>query len=313
MDNMEIRFMTSDIETTDDGTMLVEGLVNRTDAWSNELGQRRKFKEKINKGAFAQALIEATRIDFLMEHDPTKLLSTTQNGSLKLYEDEEGLKMRAEIVPTTYGKDLYALMKSKIINHMSFGFKVVNDKWTKLADGTYRREVNALKLFEVSAVRNPAYPQSLISARGLHVVENEDEIIPESLDEVRSDEQVEQISEQPVVQAEVQQTVEEPVAVVVTEPIITQPVVQPTVEAVNEPQIQAEQPQQEVKVESGVTLEQFNQLMNLVTDLSGKIDKVVAEKQPEQTPQTPVEVKKEVKQTPDLSAFYQKIKQVKEF
>lgn len=303
MENIEIRFMTSDLVTTDDGVMLVEGLVNRTDSWSNELGQRRKFTEKINRGAFSKALMENRRVDFLMEHDPTKLLATTQNGSLTLFEDEEGLKMRAEIVPTSYGKDLYALMKSRIINHMSFGFKAVNDKWKKLSDGTYQREIDALKLFEVSAVRTPAYPQSLISARGLNVVENEDEIIPEGLDEeIRTDEQpVEQVETQP------------------TEPIVETPIVEPVVE---QPTVQTEpeivEPIVETQPTQTVTLEQFNQLMQMVSGLNEKFDKVTTQTEvivPTVEVETKIEPTVEetqVQTPPDLSAFYEKIKQVKE-
>lgn len=303
MENIEIRFMTSDLVTTDDGVMLVEGLVNRTDSWSNELGQRRKFTEKINRGAFSKALMENRRVDFLMEHDPTKLLATTQNGSLTLFEDEEGLKMRAEIVPTSYGKDLYALMKSRIINHMSFGFKAVSDKWKKLSDGTYQREIDALKLFEVSAVRTPAYPQSLISARGLNVVENEDEIIPEGLDEeIRTDEQpVEQVETQP------------------TEPIVETPIVEPVVE---QPTVQTEpeivEPIVETQPTQTVTLEQFNQLMQMVSGLNEKFDKVTTQTEvivPTVEVETKIEPTVEetqVQTPPDLSAFYEKIKQVKE-
>lgn len=169
---MELRFIPTSFETSDD-TLKVEGLVNKTESWSHTLGVRKKFREKITKGAFGKAIQTENRIDFLAEHDATKILSTTENGSLELWEDDEGLKMRAEICPTTYGKDIYQLMKSKIVNHMSFGFKVVSDKWKKLSNGTYERVIEELQLLEVSAVRNPAYPQSAISARAL---ENIDEV-----------------------------------------------------------------------------------------------------------------------------------------
>lgn len=311
MNNMEIRFLTSDLTTTDEGVMLVEGLVNKTESWSNELGQKRKFREKINKGAFAKALVDAPRVDFLMEHDGSKLLATTQNGSLTLFEDEEGLKMRAEIVPTTYGKDLYALMRSKIINHMSFGFRVLNDKWKKLTDGTYQREIDSLQLIEVSAVRNPAYPQSMIQARGLNVVENEDEIIPQNIDEeVRTDEQVTQTETSPEpIKTEVVETntetnssQEQPQV----EQVVSQveQVVTTTVEQVVT-EIAKEEPQVEKQV---VTLDQFDKLMQMVTTLNDKLEKVVV---PLEQPKQEVVVE-EPKSTPDLSKFYEKIKQPKE-
>lgn len=171
MDKLEVRVIDSSFSFDDEG-MTVEGLVNRTESWSHTLGMRKKFREKISKGAFARALVDANRVDFLAEHDDTKLLSTTENGSLELWEDEEGLKMRANICPTTYGKDMYELIRSKIVNHMSFGFRIKSDKWKKLNDGTFERVVDALELMEVSVVRNPAYPQSAIASRGIELVED---------------------------------------------------------------------------------------------------------------------------------------------
>jgi len=171
MEKLELRFTPSNLTMNDDG-LSVEGLVNQTGAWSHTLGVRKKFKEKIMPGAFDKAIQSAPRIDFLAEHDTRQLLATTENDSLQLWEDEEGLKMKANICPTTYGKDAYQLMKSNLVNHMSFGFRATADKWKELNDGTYERTVSALDLAEVSVVRNPAYPQSSISARGIEFIED---------------------------------------------------------------------------------------------------------------------------------------------
>lgn len=187
MEKLELRMMQTSISTNEDG-MVVEGLVNKTESWSHVLGVRKKFREKISKGAFDKAIQVAPRIDFLAEHDSSKLLATTENGSLELWEDEEGLKMRAHICPTSYGKDIYELMKSEIVRHMSFGFKVVSDKWKKLSNGTFERIVESLELSEVSVVRNPAYPQSAIAARGIELVEDVE--IPNDILEERSQEEM---------------------------------------------------------------------------------------------------------------------------
>lgn len=180
MEKMEFRILPTTLTTTDEG-MFVEGLVNQTEKLSHTLGVRKKFKEKISKGAFQRALNKGNTIDFLAEHDNKMLLATTANNSLELFEDEEGLKMRAKISDTTYGRDIYTLMKDGVIRNMSFGFKTVSDKWRKLPDGIFERTVDDLNLFEVSAVRNPAYPQSTISARGIEILEDVD--IPEDLEE----------------------------------------------------------------------------------------------------------------------------------
>ena len=80
--------------------------------------------------------------------------------------------MTADISDTTYGRDYHTLIKDGILRNMSFGFTVDKDKWSKDKDGTYKREVNDLTLYEVSVVTNPAYPQSTISARGLNIIED---------------------------------------------------------------------------------------------------------------------------------------------
>lgn len=186
MKKLEVRLLNSSLNVQDD-SLVVEGLVNETEKWSHVLGVRKKFREKICKGAFTKAIDANPRIDFLCEHDTNKLLATTENNSLQLWEDEQGLKMRAIICPTSYGKDIYELMKSNIVNHMSFGFRVLSDKWKKLSNGIHERTVEELELLEVSVVRNPAYPQSAIAARGMELVEDVD--IPDCIEDEERKEQ----------------------------------------------------------------------------------------------------------------------------
>lgn len=171
MEQIELRKFDSDFETQSNGELLIEGLVNKTDTWSRVLGKNKKFIEKINKGVFAKAIEKAARVDFLGEHSANMLLATTENNSLSLWESERGLEMRAEIVPTSYGKDLHTLIKNKLINHMSFGFKVKKDSWKRGNNGIFERTIEEIELREVSAVRNPCYEASAISARGFELVE----------------------------------------------------------------------------------------------------------------------------------------------
>lgn len=183
---LELRVSQINLKTNDE-TLIVEGLVNKTESWSQMLGTVKRFKEKIAKGAFQRAIERAPYIDFLAEHDKSKILATTTNDSLELFEDEEGLKMRARIAPTSYGKDFYTLIKENIVNHMSFGFSVLGQEFKRLADGTYERTVTDLKLFEVSAVRQPAYLASAINARGIDIVEEIE--IPDEVDNLKNEDE----------------------------------------------------------------------------------------------------------------------------
>lgn len=202
MEQMELRVLSSQINSNDND-LVVEGLVNETESLSHVLGRHKKFREKIKKGAFQEAINESRRIDFLAEHRQDFLLATTENNSLELWEDDEGLKMRAKIAPTSYGKDFYTLMREKLISHMSFGFRVVKDSWKSGIDGIYERTVEKLELKEVSVVRNPAYPASAISARGIELVEDveiPDEIRSEEVQEEKVEEVVEEKVENPIVE-----------------------------------------------------------------------------------------------------------------
>jgi HK97 family phage prohead protease len=172
MKKMELRFEDMNLSTNDEGKLVVSGYVNKTNQWSQTLGVRKKFVERILPGAFKKALQNGNEINFLAEHNNEKILFTTRNDSLQLREDDKGLYMTATISPTSWGKDYYTLIKDGVIKNMSFGMKVMNDNWDRLSDGTFQRSISDLALFEVSAVRNPAYAQSSIAARSIEIVED---------------------------------------------------------------------------------------------------------------------------------------------
>ena len=173
--NMELRVLNAELTSNDDGTMKVSGYVNKTEQFSNVLGVTKRFVEKIAKGAFTRAIQNAKRdIDFLAEHQKEKILSSTRNGSLTLREDDEGLFMEATITPTSWGKDAYTLINSKIYQNMSFGFRTVKDSWKAMSNGLHERTIEELELFEVSVVKDPAYSQSTIAARGIDLIEDID-------------------------------------------------------------------------------------------------------------------------------------------
>lgn len=170
---MELRVAVSDLHINTDGTMTVSGYVNETGQLSNVLGVTKRFVEKIAKGAFSRAIQSGKKdIDFLAEHKGDLILASTRNGSLRLTEDNKGLHMEATIAPTSWGKDYYELINSGILRNMSFGFRTIKDSWRLLESNLYERTIEELELFEVSVVKNPAYSQSTIAARGIHLVKD---------------------------------------------------------------------------------------------------------------------------------------------
>ena len=177
----KVEFRMHDAHMSSSGDMVVSGYVNQTEQLSHELGMSKRFKEKISKGAFRKAIQNSARdIDFLAEHDSSIVLASTKNDSLQLREDDKGLYMEARIINTGAGRDWYEMISSGLITNMSFGFRSVADEWRSIGENLFERTISDLELFEVSAVRNPAYAQSSISNRGL---DTSDDIVPENIEE----------------------------------------------------------------------------------------------------------------------------------
>lgn len=178
----KVEFRMHDAKMTSEGDMIVAGYVNQTEQFSQELGLAKRFKEKISKGAFQRAISKSDRdIDFLAEHDSSVVLASTKNGTLDLKEDDKGLYMEARVINTSAGRDWYEMISSGLITNMSFGFQSINDEWRSVGENLFERTINDLELFEVSAVRNPAYAQSSISNRGFDT--SDEDIVPEDIEE----------------------------------------------------------------------------------------------------------------------------------
>lgn len=167
---MELRSNQTSLNS--DGDLVVKGYVNKPGQLSQVLSSGvKKFREKVAPGAFSKAIENRTKdIDFLGEHDNKQVLASTKNESLTLLEDGDGLYMEARISPTTYGRDYYQLIKDGLIQSMSFGFRSLRDSWEHV-NGMAIRTVHELELYEVSAVKEPAYTQSAIAARGINLIE----------------------------------------------------------------------------------------------------------------------------------------------
>lgn len=179
-----IKIELRNIDLTSEKDLVIQGLIP-TESLSEVLKSGNKhFREKIARGAFTKTLANKKDIDFLVEHDAKKILSSTRNSSLQLEESSSGLFLSAELAKTSLGNDYYELVKSGILRNLSFGFRVVKDSW-KQSGLEMIRTIEELDLSEVSIVRNPAYASTELSARGINVIENVD--IPETKKTMKKD------------------------------------------------------------------------------------------------------------------------------
>lgn len=160
-----------------DNDLTVSGYVNKAGDVSKVIGKPDNnghlqfFYETIDPQAFVESINnrpDGRPIDLYADHDPQKLLATTDNGSLELNVDDVGLHMTAHLVNTSDGRDAYELIKSGIMGKMSFGFNVRHATMDYSYANAHKyplRKVDSLDLMEVSAVRFPAYLDTNIEAR----------------------------------------------------------------------------------------------------------------------------------------------------
>ena len=131
------------------------------DSLSTDLGG---FREKINRGAFAESLKNKDEVHALFNHDDDKVLGRLGSGTLRLWEDDHGLRMELDPPNTTIGNDVVELLRRGDLVSMSFGFYDVTDSWA-MQEGTDVRTINTARLFDVSIVTNPAYPAASVGVR----------------------------------------------------------------------------------------------------------------------------------------------------
>lgn len=165
MSNRETRDFETQFEIREEGDgMTFVGYAAKFDQPSENLGG---FVEYVERGAFSRSLKSRNDVMLLWNHDAGEPLASTRSGTMKLTEDEVGLRVEARLPQTTRGKDLAILLRDGIVGKMSFGFNVIKDAWN--SEGTERR-LKSVRLFEVSAVVWPAYTSTSASVRGLDKV-----------------------------------------------------------------------------------------------------------------------------------------------
>ncbi|WP_299935357.1 HK97 family phage prohead protease [uncultured Nitratireductor sp.] len=121
------------------------------------------FTETIAPGAFQRSLAGGGDILALVDHDKSRVLARTKSGTLRLSEDERGLRFEIDVPDTTLGRDLLTMAARSDLGGMSFGFSVDpdGDEWR----GEHRT-LRAVTLHEISVVQSfPAYDGTSVSAR----------------------------------------------------------------------------------------------------------------------------------------------------
>ena len=181
----EIRCFDVELRVGEGDNPRIQGHAAVFNQWSEDLGG---FREKIRPGAFKKTLKEAD-VRALFNHDSNYVLGRNRSGTLILSEDDTGLAIDIDPPDTTWANDLKVSMKRGDVNQMSFGFQTVKDEWNNEDTKNIERELVEVKLFDVSVVTYPAYPQTNAQVRS-KVEQLASEPVPEDHSEEAEDEPV---------------------------------------------------------------------------------------------------------------------------
>lgn len=160
LDSIEVR-------AGDDGKSKIRGHAAVFDKLSDVLFG--SFRERIDPGAFAD-VIKTDDVRALFNHDPNYILGRTKSGTLILEEDAKGLYIEIDPPDTTVARDLIVSIERGDISQMSFSFSVnqKDEEWDTPAGKMATRTIRKVeRLYDVSAVTYPAYPQTDVKIRSL--------------------------------------------------------------------------------------------------------------------------------------------------
>jgi HK97 family phage prohead protease len=167
----EIRTNSVDFEVRAEGDgMSFTGYASVFNSPSEDLGG---FVEYVAPGAFKRSLQSRNEVKLLWNHDSGEPLASLRGGTMQLVEDSRGLKVTAQLPNTTRGRDVAELLRTNVINTMSFGFNVIRDTWS--SDGK-TRTLESVRLFEVSVVSFAAYPSTTAQVRSANPTINPDQL-----------------------------------------------------------------------------------------------------------------------------------------
>lgn len=162
---------------SDDGKRTLTGYAATFNTRSDDLGG---FREVLAPGAFTRSIKQGDDVVATSDHDPKKgILGRTGSGTLRLSEDNVGLRFELDLPNTTLGNDIAESVNRGDLDSCSFGFVARDASWDHSGKETLRT-VRDASLFDVSVVTYPAYPGTSVQLRSL--------MFPDGLPEFRAEE-----------------------------------------------------------------------------------------------------------------------------
>src|SRR5215472_14800837 len=118
---IERRFVPMEVRAAGD-EFAIMGFAAKYNVLSKDLGG---FREKIAPGTFNRSLREGADVMCLFNHDPSRPLGRTTNGTLRLEEKSEGLWYYCKLNPNnSEHKVMHQNILTGLVNQCSFAFTV---------------------------------------------------------------------------------------------------------------------------------------------------------------------------------------------
>lgn len=153
-----------EIRRTDDGKATISGYAVMWEKKSLPIMD--SFREQVRAGAFLKS-IEKNNIRALWNHNTDMVLGSTKSGSLRLTEDDKGLRFELDPADTQAGRDAVTTIERGDVDGMSFGFNVRKQEWDEADPKNILRTIVEADLREISPTPFPAYPQSRVTVRSV--------------------------------------------------------------------------------------------------------------------------------------------------
>lgn len=155
--DFEQRTIDVDVSDLDTRGRTVVGYASVYDIESSDLGG---FREKVQRGAFTEVLPDSD-VRCLLNHDPNQILGRTRSGTLRLSDDERGLRFECDLPSSPLGENVREAVKRGDVDGASFRFVVGADQW----EGDLRTVTNVKELHDVTIATFAAYPAASVELR----------------------------------------------------------------------------------------------------------------------------------------------------
>lgn len=122
------------------------------------------FREQLSPGCFADAL-RTDDVRALVNHNEDKLIGRNRAGTLRMAEDEIGLRFEIDLPNTTVGHETAENVRLGNMTGCSFTFSTDVDQWDMSGAIPIRTVVKVRQLWDVGPVTYPAYDQTSVACR----------------------------------------------------------------------------------------------------------------------------------------------------